>query len=76
MALRPPSVVRASTEAARRKLDLAAPPFLDRPRHGHGTLAVGRVHPLLDACKVGRNPVGHNLGGARSSPRARRPGSL
>jgi hypothetical protein len=51
----------------KRKLHLAAPLFLDRPRHGHGTLALGRVRPLLDAREVGRNPVGDDLGGARSS---------
>ena len=39
------------------ELELAPPPFLDRPRHGHGTLPLGRLHPRLHARQVGRDPL-------------------
>ena len=58
-----------------RELDLAPPPLLDRPRHGHGTLALGRLHPLLHARQVGRDPLGHDAWRRAAGPRARPPGS-
>ena len=47
------------------ELEPAAPPLLDRPRHGHGTLPLGRLHPLLHPRQVGRDPLGHGVGVAR-----------
>ena len=58
-----------------RELDLAPPPLLDRPRHGHGPLALGRLHPFLNARQVGRDPLGHDVGVIAAGPRARPPGS-
>ena len=40
-----------------RELDLAPPPLLDGPRHGHRALALGRLHPVLNARQVGRDPL-------------------
>ncbi len=47
------------------ELELPPPPLLGRPRHGHGPLPLGRLHPLLHACQVGRDPLGHGVGVAR-----------
>ena len=60
-----PAVVSASTDAARPSWSLAPPPLLDRPRLGHGPLALGRPQPLLHAGQVGRDPLGHDAGVAR-----------
>ena len=49
-----------------RELHLSPPPLLDRPRHGHGALALGRLHPLLHARQVGRDPLGHDIGVSRA----------
>ena len=59
--LSPPSVVSARTDAARASWTLP-PPFLDGLGDGHGTLALGRLHPLLHARQVGRDPPGHDRG--------------
>ena len=55
----PPTVVSASTEAASPSWSLPPLPLLDRPGHGHGPLALGRLEPLLHARQVGRDPLGH-----------------
>ncbi len=60
-------VIRRAQSAQRRErqdrrrqgeLDLAPPPLLDGPRDRHRALALGRLHPLLHARQVGRDPLG------------------
>ena len=63
--LSPPRVVQRQHRRRQGELDLAPPPFLDRLRHGHGTLALGRLHPRLHARQVGRDPLGDQARVAR-----------
>ena len=48
------------------ELDLASPPFLDRCCHGDGTLALGGLDTSLNACQVGRHPLGYQARVARA----------
>ena len=57
--------MNARTDAARASWTLRRRRSSIALRHGHGTLALGRLHPLLHARQVGRDPLGHDAGVAR-----------
>ena len=50
-----------SDRRRQRELNPPPPPLLDGLRLGHGSLAFGFLEPLLNACQVVRQPVGHRL---------------
>ena len=59
--LSPPSVVSGQDRRRQGELDLPPTPLLDGFGHGHRALALGRLHPLLHARQVGRDPLGDQV---------------